>query len=110
MYSFMKRSEQHQFNQYAVRRITKVERGHVYRAPPYWQVVSLLNAEGFTTSRGSLWTRRSLYRMLQREGYRGLHGLFDFKKRGVIWGHYANRVIEVYPGNLEKPFWDILET
>lgn len=85
----MKRSEQHRFNKRAIKRVIKVDTGRWFRAPPYSLAISLLNAEGFTTSRGNCWTRRSLYRMLQRERFRGLYGLFQMKKRGIIPYHYT---------------------
>ena len=82
----MKRPEQHEFNARAIQRVAKVDTGRWCRAPRYRIAVSLLNGEGFTTSRGNPWTLRSLYRMLQRERFRGLYGLFEMKKKG-IFGH-----------------------
>ena len=72
----MKRSEQHKLNQRVIERIKAFKQPHTRRIPSYENVINILNTEGLRTSRGNAWTRRSLYRMLQREGYRGLWGLF----------------------------------
>lgn len=72
----MKRSEQHKLNQRVIKRIKVIERPHPLRIPSYQSVINMLNTEGFKTSRDNTWTRRALYRMLQREGNKGLHGLF----------------------------------
>ena len=79
----MKRAEQHSFNTGAIQRVVKVDTGRWCRAPRYRLAVSLLNSEGYTSSRGIPWTLRSLYRMLQREGFSGLHGLFEMKRKGI---------------------------
>jgi len=72
----MKRPEQHKLNQQVIERIKAIQQPGRIRIPSYESVINILNAEGFLTSRGSTWTRRSLYRMLQRESVSGLHGLF----------------------------------
>jgi hypothetical protein len=46
-----------------------------YRIPSYRMVCRYLNKNGSTSSIGNSWTERSLYRMLQRNGYSGLWGL-----------------------------------
>lgn len=58
-----------------IARIKEVDRPHQFTNPSYESVITILNAEGFKTSRGNVWTRRNLYRMLQREGFSGLYGL-----------------------------------
>jgi hypothetical protein len=72
----MKRIEQHENNRAVIGRITNIDRNRFWQSPSFESVIRLLNAEGYMSSRANMWTRRSLYRMLQREGYRGLHGLF----------------------------------
>ena len=72
----MARDEQHEMNAAAIERVAALfdsaRRCHV---PTYAYAVAILNQEGFRTSRGQPWTRRSLYRMLQREGFSGIYGL-----------------------------------
>jgi hypothetical protein len=72
----MKRSEQHIHNQRVIGRIRVIKKPQELRIPDYDSVINILNSENITTSRGGIWTRRSLYRMLQREGYSGLWGLY----------------------------------
>ncbi len=48
-----------------------------FRCPSYEQVSQLLNSKGIRTSVGNPWSRKSLFRMLQRQGFSGLHGLFQ---------------------------------
>lgn len=45
------------------------------RPPSYAQAAAALNRLSLTTSRGNPWTPKRLFRMLQRNGIRGLHGL-----------------------------------
>ena len=73
----LKRAEQHQINQEVMARIRLIEPGRSWAVPSYQSVTNLLAEEGYRSSRGNNWTRRSLYRMLQREGYKGLFGLFE---------------------------------
>jgi len=80
----MKRAEQHTINTQAIQRVVKLDTGRWCRAPGYRMAVNLLNSEGLTTSRRNPWTRRSLYRMLQREGFSGLHGLFEMKNMRIF--------------------------
>jgi len=72
----MRRVQQHKNNWKAINRIQRIDPPRSWSVPSYESVVSVLNSEGLRTSRGNHWTRRRLYRMLQREGFRGLHGLF----------------------------------
>lgn len=43
--------------------------------PSYEQTAMQLNILGYSTSRGNPWTPKRLFRMLQRNGVRGIHGL-----------------------------------
>ena len=79
----MKRAEQHKLNQEGIARIKEIELPYRFHIPSSRSVITTLNNEGFKTSRGNAWTRRSLYRMLQREGYSGLWGIFK-KNRALI--------------------------
>jgi hypothetical protein len=72
----MKRSQQHEINLDTIKRVRSLEVRSQWQVPSYAAAVSTLNAEGFQSSRGRAWTVRSLYRMLQRQGFRGLWGLF----------------------------------
>jgi hypothetical protein len=78
----MNRKQQLKVNQRAVSQILKA----FAWIPSYENAVYELNTKGINTSRGNPWTKRSLYRMLQRQGYRGLHGLFCCRKRVLLWG------------------------
>ena len=72
----MTRDQQHDTNTAAIERLTAmIDPARPRHLPSYAQAVATLNREGFQTSRGQPWTRRSLYRMLQREGFSGIHGL-----------------------------------
>jgi hypothetical protein len=74
----MTRSEQKAHNQLVIERVAKLVRGYKYfHAPSYQFVIGILNAKGLLTSRGNHWTPKRLLRMLQRQGVRGLHGLFQ---------------------------------
>lgn len=61
--------EQHEHNWHVIRRVAAMvepDKG-LNAAPSYREAVAALNAEGWRTSCGRPWTRRALYRMLQRE-------------------------------------------
>lgn len=74
----MTRAEQRLHNQRIIDRVDQMVRDcRSFRAPSYRQVIDRLNADKVPTSRGNAWTRKSLFRMLQRQGIRGLHGLFN---------------------------------
>lgn len=45
------------------------------RQTDYKVVSDQLNHQGLLTSRGNPWTPKRLFRMLQRNGFGGLHGL-----------------------------------
>lgn len=70
----MKRTAQLKYNQKVIKRVSGLLI-HGYRIPSYRAVCHYLNKNGLTSSVGNQWTERSLYRMLQRSGYRGLWGL-----------------------------------
>lgn len=46
-----------------------------YKNPSYDVLVDYLNNKGVKTSRGNTWTRKSLFRYLQRNGFSGVWGL-----------------------------------
>ena len=46
-----------------------------YKNPSYYALVNHLNNIGIKTSWGNNWTRKSLFRYLQRNGFSGVWGL-----------------------------------
>lgn len=46
-----------------------------YKNPSYHALVNHLNKKGIKTSWGNSWTRKSLFRYLQRNGFSGVWGL-----------------------------------
>ena len=70
----MNRKKQQQHNQKIIANILKMLT-YPYRRPSYRTVCRLLNKNELTSSVGNTWTERSIYRMLQRNGYSGLWGL-----------------------------------
>ena len=46
-----------------------------YKNPSYHVLVDYLNNKGVKTSGGNTWTRKSLFRYLQRNGFSGVWGL-----------------------------------
>lgn len=71
----MTRTEQRKHNRAVIKRVNLIQGGRRWRTPSYKLVVSVLNAEGYTTTRGNPWTPHRLFRMLQRKCIRGLWGL-----------------------------------
>lgn len=72
----MTQNDKTEHNQRVIQRVAIIISNHRFRAPPsYKAVTGELNANGLLTSRGNSWTPKSLLRMLQRQGIRGLHGL-----------------------------------
>jgi len=72
----MTRSEQHSHNRRVIQRVALLVHGfRSFHAPSYQQVTVTLNTELLLTSRGNTWTSKSLFRMLQRSGISGLHGV-----------------------------------
>jgi hypothetical protein len=70
----MTRLEQNQHNQDVIALIL-LQGQCGYRVPAYEDVVVMLNSQNLRTTTGNTWTRKSLFRMLQRQGISGLHGL-----------------------------------
>ena len=73
----MKRVNQAEHNQKVIDKITRVV-GYSYRIPSYKTVCRILEKHKLLSSVGNKWTERSVYRMLQRNGYSGLWGLQEF--------------------------------
>ena len=73
----MKRTNQRKYNQVIISNIARMLTNR-YRRPSYRTVCRILNENEFTSSVGNVWTERSIYRMLQRNGYSGLWGLQKF--------------------------------
>lgn len=48
---------------------------HKYKNPSYQVLVNYLNSNNLKTSWGNSWTRKSLFRYLQRNGFSGVWGL-----------------------------------
>ena len=48
---------------------------HKYKKPSYELLVNYLNSNDLKTSWGNSWTRKSLFRYLQRNGFSGVWGL-----------------------------------
>ncbi len=72
----MTREDQLSHNQLIIDRVLHLVRDHrSCHTPSYKQVTSTLNTEQLFTSRGNAWTCKSLFRMLQRSGIRGLYGI-----------------------------------
>jgi hypothetical protein len=70
----MKRLEQAKHNQLVIDKISRIV-GYSYRIPSYKRVCQLLEGYELLSSVGNRWTERSVYRMLQRNGYSGLWGV-----------------------------------
>jgi hypothetical protein len=75
----MTRDQQHKHNRSVINRIRSMC-GDKLHSPSYKEVSNKLNDDGLTTSRGNVWTRKAVFRMLQRQGYSGLWGLFQEEK------------------------------
>ncbi|WP_432280225.1 recombinase family protein [Thalassotalea castellviae] len=70
----MNRDSQTKHNQAIITKISLMLT-YPYKRPSYRAVCRRLNESEFTSSVGNAWTERSIYRMLQRNGYSGLWGL-----------------------------------
>lgn len=77
--SRMTRDQQHKHNKSVINLIRSMC-GSKLHSPSYQEVINILNEDDVTTSRGNVWTRKSVFRMLQRQGYSGLWGLSKYKK------------------------------
>ena len=71
----MKQTEIKQHNQAVVTFIEEQIRLKPTRYAPAYRLVVAWLKEGLTTSRGNTWTEKWLFRMLQRQGFRGLYGV-----------------------------------
>jgi hypothetical protein len=83
----MKRNEQYEINKRVILSVYSLLDDGENWAQSYKAVCSKLNSIGHTTSRGNNWTPKRLFRMLQRSGISGLHGLKEAQKKGIS-GHY----------------------
>lgn len=70
----MTRNQQSDHNRQVIHSLINLFK-HQSRLPPYRVIVDQLNHQGLLTSRGNPWTPKRLFRMLQRNGFGGLHGL-----------------------------------
>lgn len=71
----MTRALQRATNQHIIEIVKDIQGSRRWRLPSYRTVVAILNNADLTTSRGNRWTPKRLFRMLQRNGIRGLYGL-----------------------------------
>ena len=71
----MTRQEIHQHNRAVIQRVAAMVTSAGHRLPSYKAVTAALNRDGWRSTRGSPWTCRALYRLLQRQGVSGLNGL-----------------------------------
>lgn len=71
----MTRWQQQQTNRNTIKHLQTVLLLNNSRPPSYAKAVAALNRLAITTSRGNPWTPKRLFRMLQRNGISGLHGL-----------------------------------
>jgi hypothetical protein len=71
----MTQQEQRKHNRAVIKRVQLIQGCRRWFPPSYKAVVIVLNAEGYTTTRGNPWTPKRLFRMLQRKRVRGLWGL-----------------------------------
>lgn len=55
--------------------VLKLNESHKYKNPSYQYLVNYLNNINLKTSWGNTWTRKSLFRYLQRNGFSGVWGL-----------------------------------
>jgi hypothetical protein len=76
----MKRLEQAKHNQLVIDKISRTV-GYSYRIPSHKTVCRILEKHELLSSVGNKWTERSVYRMLQRNGYSGLWGLQRFMRK-----------------------------
>lgn len=73
----MTRQEQRQLNQQVINQLIELinNRKRSWCTPSYKEALSMLNREGLKNSRGNQWAMKTLYLMLSRQGFSGLHGL-----------------------------------
>lgn len=71
----MTRAQQRASNRQIIDIVKNIQGTRRWHTPSYRTVVAQLNREGHTTTRGNMWTPKRLFRMLQRQGIRGIYGL-----------------------------------
>lgn len=73
----MTRHEQRQLNQQVINRLVDLinHRARPWRTPSYKEAIAVLHRAGLKNSRGNPWAMKTLYLMLSRQGFSGLHGL-----------------------------------
>ncbi len=84
----MKRTNQKKHNQIIINNIARMLT-YSYSRPSYRTVCRVLNDNELTSSVGNVWTERSIYRMLQRNGYSGLWGLQKFNVNSLKKEHFT---------------------
>ena len=72
----MNRDQQKANNANTIFVVYELIKNNRYRPPSYRFICENLNKTNLTTSRGNNWTPKRLFRMLQRNGISGLHGLY----------------------------------
>lgn len=77
----MKRIQQRETNRQAIEKVYQLISCIGRRGVSYKAVAGALTSEGYRTSRGNRWTPKRLFRMLQREGISGLHGLMKIDEQ-----------------------------
>lgn len=76
----MTRQDQNELNRETIKVVYQLIKVKPFCPPSYKAVCFFLWLYGFNTSRGNKWTPKRLFRMLQRMGYSGLHGVFHSYK------------------------------
>lgn len=77
----MKRIQQRETNRQAIEKAYRLISCVSRHGVSYKAVAGALTSEGYRTSRGNYWTPKRLFRMLQREGISGLHGLMNIEEQ-----------------------------
>jgi hypothetical protein len=80
----IKRTQQREINRKAISKAYLFMSSNGLNGCGYKAVVGALTFEGYLTSRGNLWTPKRLFRMLQREGISGLHGLKRYGRQASL--------------------------
>lgn len=71
----MTRKDRKKHNRRVIIKVAKICKAGRFHAPSYQYVIDCLNSNGWRTADQRSFTRRSLYRMLQRNGISGLWGI-----------------------------------
>ena len=81
----MTRTDRREHNRRVILSLATYNRSRESRRPMgYREAVRVLNEAGKLPTTGKPWTCRSLYRMLQRSGFSGLHGLTAAMREGAL--------------------------